>query len=51
MSALAEFRWGRVLLHAYCLVLHPGRVRWHWHGIVREFAGGKDFLASLSEVF
>lgn len=38
MDLLARSRLGRVTLHALCLLRHPGRLRWHWHGIVREFA-------------
>lgn len=37
-AVLSGTRPGRVLLHALCLLRHPGRLRWHWRGIVREFA-------------
>ena len=37
MNLLASSRPGRVLLHALCLLRHPAHLRWHWHGIVREF--------------
>ena len=35
---LAKTRFGRVLLHIVCCLQRPGHLRWHWHGIVREFA-------------
>jgi hypothetical protein len=35
---LAVSRWGRVLMHFRCLAAHPLHLRWHWHGIVREWA-------------
>jgi hypothetical protein len=37
MNALASSRLGRVLLHALCLLRHPGHGRWHLSGILREF--------------
>jgi hypothetical protein len=38
INSLANFKLGRVLLHTLCLIRHPDKRRWHWHGIVREFA-------------
>lgn len=38
MNLLANSRLGRIALHTLCLLHHPGRLRWHWQGIVREFA-------------
>jgi hypothetical protein len=38
MKRLANFSTGRVALHVLCLFRHPGHSRWHWRGIVREFA-------------
>lgn len=37
-NALAESKTGRVVLHTMCLLRHPERASWHWHGILREFA-------------
>jgi hypothetical protein len=37
MNSLARTAPGRILLHALCLLRHPEHVRWHWHGIRREF--------------
>jgi hypothetical protein len=34
---LAKSRFGRVILHAVCLLRNPHRAHWHWRGIVREF--------------
>jgi hypothetical protein len=33
---LAGFGPGRIVLHTFCLLRHPRRVRWHWQGIRRE---------------
>jgi hypothetical protein len=38
MERLAASRPGRVALHGLCLFRHPSHSRWHWQGIVREFA-------------
>ena len=35
---LANSKTGRVVLHTLCLVRHPDRASWHWHGILRELA-------------
>ena len=35
---LGNSRTGRVLLHTVCLIRHPQKATWHWHGILREFA-------------
>jgi len=37
-TTLAGSRFGRVLLHSLCMLKRPNRLRWHWRGIVREFA-------------
>jgi hypothetical protein len=36
LNDLSSSRSGRVLLHTFCLIRHPERARWHWHGILRE---------------
>jgi len=36
MTALANYRLKRVLLHALGLLRNPGHRRWHWQGILRE---------------
>ncbi len=38
MNAFAHYRLGRLLLHALCLLRCPRHRRWHWQGILREFA-------------
>ena len=38
MDHLTKSRLGRVVLHALCLLRRPANARWHWLGIVREFA-------------
>jgi hypothetical protein len=38
MNHLAASKSGRMLLHAICLLRHPNHSRWHWKGIMREFA-------------
>src|SRR6266853_116668 len=38
MDHLTQSRLGRVVLHALCLLRRPGHARWHWLGIIREFA-------------
>ena len=35
---LGNSRTGRVILHTVCLIRHPQKATWHWHGILREFA-------------
>jgi|WetSurMetagenome_2_1015567.scaffolds.fasta_scaffold775231_2 hypothetical protein len=37
-NSLGNSRTGRVILHTVCLIRHPERATWHWHGILREFA-------------
>ena len=37
-NSLGNSRTGRVLLHTVCLIRHPEKATWHWHGILREFA-------------
>ena len=37
-NGLGSNRVGRLVLHALCMVHHPDRAAWHWHGMVREFA-------------
>jgi hypothetical protein len=37
-ECLAVSRPGRVTLHVLSLLRHPGHSRWHWLGIIREFA-------------
>lgn len=34
-SSLACFPKGRILLHLLC-ACRDGKLRWHWHGILRE---------------
>jgi len=29
---------GRIVLHAACILRHPGHWNWHWQGICRELA-------------
>jgi len=36
---LAQFRFGRILLHAAC-AFRDHKYGWHWRGIVRELFGG-----------
>jgi hypothetical protein len=33
---LATSRFGRIVLHAICLMRHPDNARWHCDGILRE---------------
>jgi hypothetical protein len=28
----------RILLHAACIIRQPGKLSWHWSGIMREIA-------------
>ena len=37
-NGLGNSRTGRVILHTVCLIRHPEKATWHWHGILREFA-------------
>jgi hypothetical protein len=37
MTLLGNSKFGRVTLHAICILRHPANLRWHWHGILREF--------------
>jgi len=34
---IAEFRFGRVLLHLFC-ACRDHQIKWHWRGIRREWA-------------
>jgi hypothetical protein len=36
-TMLVEYRIGRVVLHLVC-ALRDHHLRWHWHGIRREFS-------------
>ncbi len=42
-SNLGSSRTGRVILHTVCLIRHPQKASWHWHGILREFSAGLPF--------
>ncbi len=38
VNGLAASKAGRIVLHTVCLMRHPEKAAWHWHGILREFA-------------